>query len=108
MPRENEDVWPVFKYDITFNGTILMLRYYIDDTQQRNLEQRFGTSKILISHPLALALVCSKAVFLLLRLFHCLLLLPLFDGVLCLVLVLQFKGLGCLIDSKDVMVDVDF
>ena len=53
----------------------------------------FGTSKMHISSQVAQAAVRSKAVVLLLFLIHCLLLLPLFVGVLCLVLVLIFSTL---------------
>ena len=60
--------------------------------QQQNLWRRFGSSKMHLSLPVASAAVHSKAVVLLL-LIYCLLLLPLFVGVLCLVLVLLFRTL---------------
>ena len=55
--------------------------------QQQNPCQIIGASKMPLGHPVALAAVPSKGMVLSI-LIHCLLLIPLFVRVLCLVLVL--------------------
>ena len=57
--------------------------------QQHKLGQRFGTSKMHLSPPVANAAVCSKAVVLLF-LTCCLLLIPLWDSVIILCFVVRF------------------
>ena len=55
---------------------------------QQNPGRRFSTRELFLSTRMAKAAVLSKAVVLLL-LFRCLLLLPLFVGVLCVIIVLS-------------------
>ena len=68
--------------------TVFKLQFWLLQ-QQQNLGRRFGTSKMHLSPPLAWAAVRSKAVVLLLLTF-CLLLLPMWESVIVLCIVVRY------------------